>query len=90
MIQKVHIFITGDVVGVGFRSWVLRLAKKMKLKGWVKNTENREVEVVAEGERMLLLDFIQACNEGPEISWVEKVNVDWQEAKDEFTEFSIR
>ena len=90
MRQRVHLFIKGDVVGVGFRSWTLKQARNLGLTGWVRNLENRDVEAVVEGERGKLIDFVDICNQGPEISWVENVETEWTEAKGEFTEFMIR
>jgi acylphosphatase len=90
MKQRVHLYITGDVIGVGFRSWTSQQARNLKLVGWVRNLENRKVEVIAEGPREKLIEFLSLCNEGPEVSWVEKVDASWKDATGEFGEFMIR
>jgi acylphosphatase len=90
MNQRVKLTIVGDVIGVGFRAWVYREARKLQLTGWVRNTESSGVEVVAEGERATLIEFVSLCNEGPEISWVEKVIAEWGDSKEEYKEFMIR
>ena len=44
-----HFLIQGRVQGVGFRWFVQRQASLLDLRGWVRNTEEGEVEVVASG-----------------------------------------
>lgn len=89
--KRVHLFITGDVIGVGFRSFIVRNAGKLSLTGWVKNvfTPEEGVEAVLEGEKKNIEEMIKICKKGPEVSWVENVKVDWQEATEEFVNFSI-
>ena len=45
-----HFLIQGRVQGVGFRWFVHREASELDLRGWVRNTEDGDVEVVAAGE----------------------------------------
>jgi acylphosphatase len=45
-----HFLIQGRVQGVGFRWFVHREASELELRGWVRNTEDGHVEVVAAGE----------------------------------------
>ncbi len=44
-----HFLIQGRVQGVGFRWFVHREASELDLRGWVRNTEDGDVEVVASG-----------------------------------------
>ena len=87
--KRVHLIISGDVVGVGFRSWTLRLARTLSLTGWVKNREDSAVEIVAEGPRNALEDLVSACQKGPEVAWVENVRTTWEEATGEFLGFEV-
>jgi len=87
--ECVHLIISGDVVGVGFRAWTRRLARSLSLTGWVKNREDNAVEIVAVGSRVALENLIKACQHGPEVAWVESVRTTWEEAGHEFVGFEV-
>lgn len=87
--KRVHLIISGDVQGVGFRAWVLRQAQDFQLTGWVKNREDGSVEVIGEGLKYDLEEFIKRCHDGPDLSWVERIDIQWQEATGEFVHFAI-
>ncbi len=48
---RVTVFVRGHVQGVGFRWWTRARALELGLTGWARNTDDRRVEVVAEGPR---------------------------------------
>jgi len=87
--KRVHCIISGDVQGVGFRAWVLHIARDKHLVGWVKNREDGAVELVAEGPRDFLEEFVTVCQHGPEVAWVEHVAATWGEATKEFIGFEV-
>ena len=88
-IQRIHLIISGDVIGVGYRSWALRRAKELELVGWIKNREDDTVELVAEGEKRALEQLIASCKEGPDVAWVERVDAAWQKATGGFVYFEV-
>jgi len=75
---------------VGFRFFVVEQARRRKLRGWVRNYGRDQVEVVAEGPPEDLEDLLSALRQGPPLSWIQDLVIDWQEATDEFTTFTIR
>lgn len=87
--ERVHLMISGDVQGIGFRAWVRGKAKELGVVGWVKNRSDGAVEVVAEGEPEALGALIKECQQGPDVAWVEKVGVTWEEATGEFVSFDV-
>jgi len=52
-----HFLIKGRVQGVGFRWFVQREAAELGLRGWVRNTDDGHVEVLARGEPDQLEDL---------------------------------
>jgi acylphosphatase len=74
MITK-HILIKGKVQGVFFRASAQETAEKLGITGWVKNTENGDVEVVASGNDDAVKKFINWCHQGPRRAEVAEVIV---------------
>jgi acylphosphatase len=68
-----HFLIRGRVQGVGFRWFVHREADKLDLRGWVCNTEEGEVEVVASGKADNLAALRSSLWRGPRGSRVDSI-----------------
>jgi len=69
-----HLIIEGLVQGVGYRYYVLRLAKHYtNCSGYVKNLYNGSVEVVVEGPEEEVKQFIISVKEGPSGAIVRNV-----------------
>ncbi len=68
-----HFLIQGRVQGVGFRWFVQREAAELELRGWVRNTEDGEVEVVAAGEPGDLDELRVSLRRGPRGARVDRV-----------------
>jgi acylphosphatase len=94
MITRAHLFIFGDVTGVGYRSWTVRKATKLDLTGWVRNVTKGEVEAVIEGEKNRIEEMIEMFRKGPDVAWVQKIDVEWGNLSAsggrEFERFQIR
>ncbi len=89
MLKQVHLFINGDVIGVGFRAWTKIQAKIIGVTGWVKNVESR-VEAQIQGEEEKVNQIIEAIKKGPPVSHVSDVEIFWQEPKEIFDTFEIK
>ncbi len=68
-----HFLIKGRVQGVGFRWFVHREASELDLRGWVRNTEDGDVEVVAAGDMADLAELRASLRSGPRGSRVDHV-----------------
>lgn len=87
--MRAYVLISGFVQGVGYRQFVKSNAKKLMLTGFVTNLPDRKVEAVFEGEKKVIEQMIKECKKGPFLSEVEDVEVEWEEKKSEFEDFSI-
>ncbi len=87
--KRARLRIFGLVQGVGFRFFVMRHAKNLGLKGYVRNLMDGTVEVVAEGDEWALNELIELCERGPIGAEVEKVDVEFEEYRGEFKDFHI-
>ena len=68
-----HYLVKGRVQGVGFRWYVHREAADLSLRGWVRNTEDGHVEVVASGDSedlALLREVLQKGSRGSRVDAV--------------------
>lgn len=68
-----HYLVKGRVQGVGFRWFVHREAAPLELRGWVRNTEDGDVEVVAAGDGDSLAELAAALRKGSRGSRVDAV-----------------
>lgn len=68
-----HFLIKGRVQGVGFRWFVQREAGELDLHGWVRNTEDGDVEVMAAGDDADLDELRASLRRGPRGSRVDRI-----------------
>jgi acylphosphatase len=73
VLMVLHFLVRGRVQGVGFRWFVHREASELELKGWVRNTEGGDVEVVVAGREEDLTELRTSLHRGPRGSRVDKV-----------------
>jgi acylphosphatase len=76
-IGRIHARIEGRVQGVGFRFFLQRRAIELDLSGWVRNTPDGCVELVAEGPVEDLSNLLGAARIGPRSAYVSSVRVEW-------------
>ncbi|MBU0628631.1 MAG: acylphosphatase [Nanoarchaeota archaeon] len=88
--KRIHLIISGRVQGIYFRHYTNIEANKLGLKGFVRNLNNGNVEVIAEGSEEKLKELIKFCRKGPDAANVDNVIIDYEEPKQEFETFSIK
>jgi acylphosphatase len=88
-LARLHARINGLVQGVGFRYFVLEAAHRLGVAGWVRNLPDRQVEVVAEGDRARLEGLLAELQQGPPGSRVREVDSEWLSPTGEFQGFRI-
>lgn len=66
--------VTGSVQGVNYRNSTKRRADQLGLTGWVRNTADGAVELVASGDQQALEDLLTWCQRGPKRAEVTAVD----------------
>ena len=86
---RVHVIISGRVQGVFFRAETQRAAEGFGVLGWVRNRRDGTVEAVFEGRQEDVDAALDWCRQGPRMSRVDKVDVNWQTYTGKFKSFEI-
>jgi len=87
--QRLHIFFSGRVQGVGFRYTVKTIATGFEVTGTVKNLADGRVELLAEGDKRELEEFAQAIRDSEVGGFIRQEEASWNESKGEFRGFEI-
>jgi acylphosphatase len=87
---RAKVIVKGIVQGVSFRHYTQRTAILYKVKGWVRNLPDGNVEGCFEGEEKDVKALIDWCRTGPDWARVDEVEVETAPFQDEFTGFNIR
>lgn len=74
---------------MGFRFYAKRKAEELNIKGFVKNTDDGRVEVVAEGEDKAIQEFVRRCKKGPFMAKVETVRVEEEKPEGDLVGFDL-
>lgn len=85
-----RILVTGRVQGVFFRQFTLTCARRLGLRGWVRNLPDRRVEAEVVGERGQIEDLINQLRGGPPGSEVTGLETKWQAEDPEHSNFAVR
>lgn len=76
--------------GVFYRAFIAQAASRLRLTGWVKNTEDGRVEIVVEGKGKNILALVEQLKKGTPAAQVENIEIKWQPYKAEFGIFEKR
>ena len=71
----VRLVITGRVQGVGYRAWAIATARRLGLRGWVRNRSDGAVEALVAGPEEAVAAMLAACRRGPAAASVAAVEV---------------
>jgi len=86
---RAKINVSGQVQGVFFRRSAKLKADSLGIAGWARNIDDGSVEVMAEGDREKVDEFIKWCKKGPPFAKVEKVEIEELKGIEGFSDFSI-
>lgn len=87
---RARLLISGRVQGVLFRQSARAKALGFGLTGWVHNLLDGTVEIVCEGEKECVEQFIEWARKGPALARVGNVDVIFEEYTGEWKDFEVR
>ena len=86
---RAHVFVSGSVQNVNFRTHTRDEAKRAGVDGWVKNLPDGRVEAVFEGTRAGVQRLVSWCYSGPPLAVIDHVEVEWEDATNREGPFGI-
>jgi acylphosphatase len=89
-LARAHLHVSGRVQGVGYRFSAIDEARRLGLRGWVRNLPDGRVEAEAEGERTQVEALVAWCRLGPPAAQVDDVEVEWSPHRGDLSPFAAR
>jgi acylphosphatase len=87
--QRMRVYYSGRVQGVGFRYHAKSVAAGFEITGAVRNLDDGSVELIAEGERNELDAFRMAIRDSGMAGLIRDENVTWSDAQNDLRGFEI-
>lgn len=82
--------ITGKVQGVGFRYFAYQKANEIGINGWVKNSRDGGVRIIAQGDEIDINTFIDYLQIGPTRARVDNISKYKMQTLSKFEKFVIK
>jgi len=89
MKKAARFIVQGTVQGIFFRQFVKGHADDLKLRGFVRNLESGDVEIVVEGDKEAIDRLLGFVKKGPEHSQIRNVVVEEKKWSGDFDEFKV-
>jgi acylphosphatase len=80
---KAHVWVSGHVQGVWFRSSLRDEASRRQVRGWARNLDDGRVEAMFAGPEDQVRAVVDWCRVGPPDARVDGVEVDWNASGDD-------
>jgi len=84
-----RLIVKGTVQGVFFRQFVKENADKYHISGFVRNLEDGDVEIIAEGEKENLGRFTNEIKQGPPHAQIRNVKLEERKWSGDMKDFKI-
>lgn len=88
-LARARIRVVGIVQGVWFRQSTVDEARRLGLRGLVRNLPDGSVQAEAEGEHVALEELVRWCRRGPPSAQVDGVQVEWLPHRGDLGPFRI-
>jgi acylphosphatase len=73
--RTLRLRISGRVQAVGYRAFVIEEARRLGLRGWVRNRRDGTVEASAAGAEEAVEQLVEACRRGPPAARVTEIAI---------------
>ena len=90
MNKRVNIVVSGLVQGVNFRRYTQMTARRLGVRGWVRNLPDGSVQGCFEGDGAAVDEMAAWCRTGPDYARVDRLELREEPYTGEFSEFQIR
>jgi acylphosphatase len=87
--REFYCTVHGEVQNVFFRKFAQDKAREFGVTGYVKNTEDGSVEIIAQGREDALKKFAELLYSGPEDAAVDSAEIQWGPVTEPYTQFDI-
>ena len=87
---RLEIRVKGRVQGVFFRQCTQITARRLGIKGYVRNTPDGDVQIFAHGDEKSMNEFVEWCHSGSPGSLVREVITKPDTSQEAFKDFNIR
>lgn len=81
--------IIGTVQGVFFRNFIKEQADKLGIRGFVRNLDDGNVEVIAEGNMQDVESLVEICRKGPKFANIRELKVEERKYSGEIKDFRV-
>ena len=88
--MQARIIISGIVQGVFCRDFIRKNAEALNIKGYVRNTKEGNVEVLAGGKKEDIKKLVEQCKTGPLEAKIKNIEIEEIKSKEKFSNFIIR
>jgi acylphosphatase len=78
--KRLAAVVDGEVQEIGFRAALMKVARRLKLRGFVENLEDGRVRIVAEGAESALDELLGVIRSGRLPGTVQRVDAEWSDA----------
>lgn len=89
-LNQLHILVSGNVQGVGYRYYAQMKAMQLGITGWAKNHDDGTVEIIASGPDVDLDQFVSDLRQGNPFSEVIDIQINQLEEKNVYHSFTIK
>ena len=88
--SEVEVILYGKVQKVGLRAYIQARAEELDICGVTRNLDDNSVEVIAQGERKKLGEFVKRIKKGSIFSKIEETDITWHDSsQDSMSDFTI-